>query len=156
MGINSVDYNDLWYYGHVDSLQLTWMQRDISSISKSIPIVTFNHIPFYSGGLSTWGYQDEEPGSTLISINGKKTFRHVVDNSIYVMNVFKNNFYPLALSGHYHASQQFNIEGVKTRFNQTGAVIGPSGLGNILLPSGFTVYSVGDGKIDTGKFIEIR
>ena len=156
MGINSVDYHDLWYYGHVDSLQLAWMKQDISSISKSMPVVTFNHIPFFSGGLSMWGYQDEEPGSTLLSINGEKIYRHVVDNSIDIMSVFKNNFFALALSGHYHASQQFMIEGVKTRFNQTGAIINPSGLGDIVLPSGFTVYSVENGKIDNGKFVEIR
>ena len=156
MGINSVDYHDLWYYGHIDSLQLAWMQRDITPVNKSTPIVTFNHIPFFSGGLSMWEYQEEEPGSTLLSKNGKKIFRHVVDNSIDVMDALKNNFYALALSGHYHASQQFIIEGVETRFNQTGAIINPSRLGSTVLPSGFTLYSVQDGKIDNGKFIEIR
>lgn len=156
MGINSVDYHDLWYYGHVDSVQLEWMKRDIASLNKSTPVVTFNHIPFFSGGLSMWGYNDEEPGSTLISIGGVKIFRHVVANTDDVMNVFKNNFYTLALAGHYHAAQQFTIENIKTRFHQTGAIVGPSGIANVILPSGFTVYTVENGKIDTGKFVEIK
>lgn len=157
VGVNSVDYNDLWYYGFVDSVQLKWIEKDISSLQKSTPVVTFNHIPFYSGGLSMWGYQDEEPGSTLISINGQKYFRHVVSNADAVMSILKNNSYALALSGHYHASQQFTIEGVgKTRFHQTGAIVGPSRLGSTLLPSGFTVYTVENGKIDSGKFVELR
>jgi hypothetical protein len=73
IGLNSVDYNDLWYYGNIDSLQLDWIKRDVSGIDKSTPIVTFNHIPFFSGGLSLMEYSEEEPGSFLISINGKKT-----------------------------------------------------------------------------------
>jgi predicted MPP superfamily phosphohydrolase len=156
IGINSVDYHELWYYGHVDSVQLSWMEHDVASLSKTMPIVTFNHIPFFSGGLSMWGFQDGEPGSTLLTIDGNKIFRHVVDNTDKVLNVLRNNFYPLALSGHYHSAQQFTIENIKTRFNQTGALIGPSEVANISLPSGFTVYSVENGKIDNGKFIEVR
>jgi predicted MPP superfamily phosphohydrolase len=157
VGVNSVDYHDLWYYGVVDSVQLKWIEKDISSLQKSAPVVTFNHIPFYSGGLSMWGYQDEEPGSTLILINGQKYFRHVVNNADAVMSILKNTSYTLALSGHYHASQQFTIEGFgKTRFHQTGAIVGPSRLGSINLPSGFTVYAVENGKIDNGKFIDLH
>ena len=157
IGVNSVNYNDLWYYGNVDSVQLKWIEKDVSILKPSTPVVTFNHIPFYSGGLSTWGYQDEEPGSTLITINGKKHFRHIVSNADAVMSILKNSTYSLALSGHFHASQQFTIEGVgKTRFHQTGAIIGPSRLGSTILPSGFTIYSVDNGKIDNGKFVELR
>jgi predicted MPP superfamily phosphohydrolase len=156
VGVNSVDYNDLWYYGFVDTVQLKWIEKDISTLQKSTPIVTFNHIPFYTGGLSMWGYQDEEPGSTLILINGQKYFRHVVNNADAAMSILKNTSYTLALSGHYHASQQFTIEGVgKTRFHQTGAIVGPSRLGSFVLPSGFTVYSAENGKIDNGKFIDL-
>ena len=134
VGINSVDYNDLWYYGYVDSVQLKWIEKDVSFINTLTPVVTFNHIPFYSGGLSMWTFQEEEPGSTLISINGKKYFRHVVSNADEVMNKLKNNVYTLALAGHYHASQQFTIDGVgqNTRFHQTGAIVGPSRLGSIV------------------------
>lgn len=157
VGVNSVDYKDLWYYGFVDSVQLKWIEKDVSALQSTTPVVTFNHIPFYSGGLSMWGYQEEEPGSTLITINGIKYFRHVVSNADDVMNILKNTNYTLALSGHFHASQQFTIEGVgKTRFHQTGAIVGPSRLGSTILPSGFTVYTVENGKIDNGKFINLR
>jgi predicted MPP superfamily phosphohydrolase len=158
IGINSVDFLDLWYYGHVDSLQLQWLSKDISLLKKSTPIVTFNHIPFYTGGISLWGFQESEPGSTLIDINGKKIFRHAVDNAPEVMKQLSNNAYPLALSGHYHASQQFTFDSSKqkTRFHQTGALVGHGKMSDMTMPSGFTLYTVVNGIINNGEFIELK
>ena len=48
VGLNTVDIDGEWYYGHVDSLQLEWLARDIAAIPKDMPVVTFDHIPFYS------------------------------------------------------------------------------------------------------------
>ncbi|HTE31723.1 MAG TPA: metallophosphoesterase, partial [Chryseolinea sp.] len=67
IGLNSVDYHDLWYYGHIDSLQMAWIKKDVSTVSKTKPIITFNHIPFFSGGMGMAEYTDGEPGSTLIT-----------------------------------------------------------------------------------------
>lgn len=158
VGLNSVDYYDLWYYGHVDSTQLTWLSKDISTLSKESPIVTFNHIPLYSGGISLDGFHEEEPGSTLININGKKYYRHIVSNANEVITVLKNNSYLLALGGHHHFAQQFTYEslGQKTRFHQTAAIIGPTKGGDVVMPSGITLYTVENGKINDGKFIPIR
>ncbi len=158
VGLNSVDYYDLWYYGHVDSTQLKWLANDISSLNKEAPIVTFNHIPLYSGGISLDGFHEEEPGSTLITINGKKYYRHIVSNANEVITALKNKSYPLALGGHHHFSQQFTYDalGQKTRFHQTAAVIGPSKGGDLSMPSGVTLYTVENGKINDGKFIPIR
>ena len=157
IGINSVDYHDLWYYGHLDSTQLSWLSKDIASLTKDSPIVTFNHIPFYSGGTSLDEFQEGEPGSTLITINGKKYYRHVVSNANEVITRMKNNSYPLALAGHHHFSQQFAYDalGQKTRFHQTAAVIAPSGGGDQTMPSGITLYTVENGKINDGQFIPI-
>jgi hypothetical protein len=47
------------------------------------------------------------------------------------------------------------MEGVQTRFEQTGAVIGPSGEGIFTFPSGVTVYRVKGGKIDQGTFVKL-
>lgn len=156
IGLNSVDYHDLWYYGHVDSVQLKWLAKDISLSRKIAPIVTFNHIPFFSGGISLWGFQEGEPGSTLIEIDGKKYFRHIVSNASEIMDCLKNNLYSLALSGHYHAEQKFSFYGKNTRFNQTGALAGDGKMSGMTMPSGFTLYTVTNGIIDTGEFIPIR
>jgi Icc protein len=158
MGLNSVDYHGLWYYGHIDSLQLDWMKRDVSALDKSIPIITFNHIPFFSGGLSMMEYSDEEPGSFLISINGKKHFRHVVTNAPAVMEILKDHNYPIALGGHNHFSQKFTFEAVgqNTEFHQTGAIVGPTSDGGYTMPSGFVLYTVTGGKITDRKFIILK
>lgn len=158
VGLNSVDYHDLWYYGHIDSAQLAWLSKDVSNLSKENPIVTFNHIPLYSGGISLDGFHEEEPGSTLITINGRKYYRHIVSNANDVISKLKNNSYPLALGGHHHFSQQFTYDAVgpKTRFHQTAAIIAPSKGGDVVMPSGITWYTVENGKINDGKFIPIR
>jgi predicted MPP superfamily phosphohydrolase len=158
IGLNTVDYHDLWYYGHIDSLQLRWLDRDLQSVNRQTPVVTFNHIPFYTGGLSLWGYQDEEPGSSLIQINGKKTFRHVVDNAHDVITRLNQQVFPLALSGHYHFSQQFTFDSEiqKTRFYQAGAIVAPGNSGGFVMPSGITLYTVENGVIDNGKFVKLK
>jgi Icc-related predicted phosphoesterase len=158
MGLNSVDYHDLFYYGHIDSTQLEWMKKDVSKINKAMPIITFNHIPFYSGGMSMAEFSDEEPGSTLISISGKKHYRHVVTNASAVTEILKQHNYPVALGGHYHFSQKFTFdsEGQKTEFHQTGAVVGPTSEGSFTMPSGIILYTVTNGKITDRKFIALK
>jgi Icc protein len=158
IGLNSVDYEDLWYYGHIDSLQMEWLKKDIVNVPKTTPIVTFNHIPFYSGGHSMWEFEPEGNFSSIINVRGKKVFRHVVDNAMDVMALLNDYNFPMALSGHYHASQQFTIDGAKKKikFYQTGAVVGPSETGIIKMPSGVTLYTVENGKIDDGKFIVLK
>ena len=158
IGLNSVDYHDLWYYGNIDSVQLDWIKRDVSVIDKSIPIVTFNHIPFFSGGLSMMEYSEEEPGSFLISIDGKKQYRHVVTNAPAVLEILKDHNYPVALGGHYHYSQKFTFEanGQKTEFHQTAAIVGPASDGGYTMPSGFALYTVTNGKITDRKFIILK
>jgi Icc protein len=158
IGLNSVDYEDLWYYGHIDSLQMEWLKKDIVNVSKTTPIVTFNHIPFYSGGHSMWEFEPDGNFASIINVRGKKVFRHVVDNAMDVMALLDEYNFPMALSGHYHASQQFTIDGSKKKikFYQTGAVVGPSTTGIIKMPSGVTLYTVENGKIDDGKFIVLK
>jgi predicted MPP superfamily phosphohydrolase len=156
IGLNSVDYDDLWYYGHVDSVQLQWLEKDIKLSRRMTPVVTFSHIPFFTAGLSLWGYQDGEPGSTLINLDHKKQFRHVVDNAGTIMDYMKNNVFPLALSGHFHAEQKLSFYGKPTRFNQAAALVGNGTMSGMTLPSGFTLYTVTNGIINEGEFIPLR
>lgn len=155
IGLNSLQFEDLWYYGNIDSVQLEWLKKDVSTIPNTMPVITFQHVPFFSGGLSLQPYEEDGPGRVLEREKGILKFRHIVSNAQEVLAILKNNNYPLALAGHYHAQQKFSLEGFPLRFEQTGAVIGPSEAGIIKMPSGVTVYNVKDGKIDEGHFIRL-
>ena len=48
VGLNTVDIDDQHYYGHVDSLQLAWLERDLALVPAAMPVVTFDHIPFFT------------------------------------------------------------------------------------------------------------
>ncbi len=155
IGLNSLEFDDLWYYGHIDSTQLEWLKRDLTKVPLSTPIVTFQHVPFFSGGLSIAPYEADGPGRTLENEKGTAQFRHVVSNALEVLAILKGHNFPLALAGHYHYEQKFALQGLNTRFEQTGAVIAPSSIGPITMPSGVTLYTVTNGNIDEGKFIPL-
>ncbi|MBI1782722.1 MAG: metallophosphoesterase, partial [Sphingobacteriales bacterium] len=153
IALNSLEFEDLWYYGSIDSVQLEWLKKDIALLSPSTPVVTFQHVPFFTGGMSISPYEPDGPGRTLEKEKGVIKFRHIVTNAQDVLAILKDRNYPLALAGHYHYQQKFSLEGVQTRFEQTAAVIGPSEEGVIKMPSGITLYKVINGKIDEGIFI---
>ncbi len=155
IGLNSLEFEDLWYYGNIDSVQLEWLKKDIAAVSPSMPVVTFQHVPFFSGGLSLQPYEDDGPGRVIEREHGVIQYRHIVSNASKVLEILKDHNYPLALAGHYHSRQRFYVEGLTTRFEQTGAVIGPSEESGIKMPSGVMLYNVKDGKIDEGHFIPL-
>ncbi len=157
IGLNSVDYEDLWYFGHVDSTQVEWLKKDLATVPPTTPVITFNHIPLVSGGFSLTPFQESGPGRSVERENGILHYRHLVSNAQDVLAILNKHAYPLALSGHYHAAMKFTFEaeGQKTRFEQTAAVVGPSEDGNIKMLSGITVYHVKDGKIDDGIFMPL-
>jgi len=157
VGLDDVDYEDMWYYGHVDSLQVSWLKQDLAAVPAKMPVVTFKHIPFFSGGLSLTTFEETGPGRTLERENGVLQFRHVVSNAHEVLGLLQTHPYPLCLSGHYHARQKFIYEstGQNTRFEQTGAVVGNGGEGDIIMKSGVVLYKVKNGIIDEGKFLPL-
>ncbi|MEJ0101669.1 MAG: metallophosphoesterase [Bacteroidota bacterium] len=155
IGLNSLDFEDLWYYGKIDSVQIEWLKRDVELVSPQTPVITFQHVPFYSGGLSLQPFEENGPGRVIELEKGILQYRHIVSNAQEVLAILSNHNYPLALAGHYHYEQKFSMAGIKTRFEQTGAVIGPSEEGILKMPSGVMLYSVKDGKIDEGKFIPL-
>jgi hypothetical protein len=155
IGLNSVEFEDLWYYGRIDSIQLEWLKKDVATVSPSTPIITFQHIPFFSGGFSMMPFEEDGPGRSVVRERGVLQYRHIVSNAQDVFMIMKNHNYPLALAGHYHFQQNFFFEGLSTRFEQTAAVVGPTNEGNIQMPSGITVYHVREGKIDEGTFIHL-
>ena len=155
IGLNSLSFDDLYYYGHIDSTQLEWLKRDIAVLPLSMPIVTFQHVPFFSGVLSIPPFEDHGFDRTVEWEKGVLQYRHVVSNAQEVYSILSQHNYPLALAGHHHLQQKFTMEGVQTRFEQTAAVIGPSEESAFHHPSGVTVYHVVNGVIDEGHFIRL-
>jgi predicted MPP superfamily phosphohydrolase len=157
VGLNTVDIDDLWYYGHVDSLQLAWLERDLAHVPAGMPVVTFDHIPFISSFEALGGYRGDPPAPTLITVNGKTVFRHTVSNAPEVLAVLRKRRHVLALGGHIHAVEhlEFETNGLHTRFNQSSAIVGPTDVAGMRFPSGITLYTVRDGEIDAGRFIPL-
>ena len=89
IGLNTVDIDDQHYYGHVDSLQLAWLERDLALVPPAMPVVTFDHIPFFTTFEALNGYDDKSVAPTFITINGKTSFRHTVQNAGAVLAVLR-------------------------------------------------------------------
>jgi hypothetical protein len=79
----------------------------------------------------------------------------VVSNAAAVMDLLKDRAYPLALGGHVHMREVLRYAGTATRFDQAGAVVGPSPAGGFSHPSGITVYRVRRGRISDGVFVPL-
>jgi hypothetical protein len=157
VGLNTVDIDDQWYYGHVDSLQLAWLERDLALVPKNTPIVTFDHIPFFSSFEGLSGYRDTPPAPTLITVRGKTVFRHTVSNAAEVIAVLRKHRFVLALGGHIHAVEHlsYEVDGQRTRYNQSSAIVAPSDVAGMRFRSGVTLYRVRRGEIDAGEFIPL-
>jgi Icc protein len=155
VGLDSVDFDDLWYYGHVDETQLEWLRQDLMVISEDTPVVVFTHIPFVTAGDSLSGYTDEPPAPTLIEVNGVTSFRHTVSNAGDALAVLRQRDLTLALAGHDHMREtlSYETEGVQTRFHNAASVRSDAEAAGLTLQSGITVYSIRDGRVDDGKFI---
>lgn len=155
VGLNTVDMDDLWYYGHVDSVQAEWLSRDLAAIPASMQVVTFNHIPFFTAVETVDGYRGDPPAPTTITVRGKTSFRHTVSNAGEIIARLKVHPYDLALGGHMHVRELLRFEGTPIRFYQAAAVVGPSDGGGFTFPSGVTVYQVRGGKVDEGRFLPL-
>jgi hypothetical protein len=153
VALNTVDVHDGWYYGHVDSLQLAWLERDLARLPPITPVVTFNHIPFYSTSELINGFEDQPPAPTLITVNGKTSFRHTVSNAGAVLSALAKQRHVMAIGGHVHMAERINYEGQGTRFVNGAAIVAPTKAGPQVYPSGFTVYTVKNRIIDGGRFV---
>ncbi|MFZ6014617.1 MAG: metallophosphoesterase [Bacteroidota bacterium] len=156
IALNDVDFDDLWYYGHVDSVQMQWLKQDLSLIAPATPVVTFHHMALYSPGLSLDPFEEHGAARSVEIEKGKLQYRHLVSNAMDVMMLMQNNNYVLSLAGHFHMRQvcRFEVKGRSTRFEQAACVIEGYPLGAFQVPAGITVYHVKNGVIDEGRFIE--
>jgi hypothetical protein len=57
-----------------------------------------------------------------------------------------------------HATERIEYEmaGIKTRFNQVSAVVSPTASAGARSVSGVTLYRVKNGQIDKGRFIPLQ
>jgi N-acetylated-alpha-linked acidic dipeptidase len=106
IGPNSVDISGTSYYGHVDSVQLAWLARDLAHVSPNTPVVTFEHIPMLSAMNEFDGYDDGPRAPTLITVNGKTSFRHMVSNAGDVLAVLRTRKHVLAIGAHSHVGER--------------------------------------------------
>jgi Icc protein len=157
VGLNTISADDSAYYGDVDSLQMEWLKRDISHVPATMPIVTFNHIPMFSSWTTLVGYDEDPLVATLAKVNGKKQFRHTVGNVFDVLEVMRGHHYILALGSHMHAPEHvsFVSDGVQLRSDVSAAIVGGQEVGAVIIPSGFTVYTVRNGEVDAGRFVRL-
>jgi predicted MPP superfamily phosphohydrolase len=155
VGLNTVDIDDQWYYGHVDARQLEWLARDLAVIPSTMPVVTFDHIPFFSAMETVNGYNDGPPAPSVITVNGKSAFRHTVSNARDVIAAIGTARLPLALAGHVHVRESLRYAGIPTRFEQAAAIVGGAGSGVLPFPSGVSLYTVRAGVIDSARFVPL-
>ncbi len=158
LGLDSVDVDDMWYYGHVDAAQLEWVRRDLRASPADAPVVTFNHIPFVSAADTIAGYTEDPPAPTLIRINGKAQYRHLVSNTADLLTALAPHRLEIALAGHLHIRESLSYESASglLRFHQAGAVVGPSRTAWGVMPSGVTMYQVRGGRVDNGTFLPLK
>ena len=158
LGLDNVDYSDLWYHGHVDDLQLEWMTADVAALPPDMPLVIFSHIPFVSGAESRGGYKEAGAAPSIIEIDGQPHFRHTVYNHQDVLGPIQDRL-EVTLQGHIHIREvlKYQTEGGEQRLITTAAVRGPpSGSGPDYGPvSGITLHRVLDGRVDDGTFLPL-
>jgi len=80
-----------------------------------------------------------------------------VANAGDVLAVLRTRQHVLALGGHVHGTEhiEYEIAGVKTRFNQIAAVIAPPRGAGLQFISGVALYHVKNGVIDAGQFVPL-
>ena len=157
VGLNTADHDDLWYYGHVDSLQMKWLERDLAVLPPGMPVVTFNHIPFASAVHDLDGFEEAGPAPTLIRVRGTPRYRHVVSNADSVIQAIGHRRLAIALGGHMHRRESLAlpVDGGTIRFHQAAAVVAPAEAAGIPTPSGITLYRVRNGVVDDGTFVPL-
>ncbi len=158
VALNTVNVHEgTWYHGGVDSVQLAWLRRDLERVPAGMPVVTYDHIPFYTTVEVLNGYTDQPPAPTLITIGGRATYRHTVENATEVLAALRERNHVLALGGHVHVREliRFEVEGVSVRFEQSAATVATTEAAGRRFTSGVTLYTVRDGVIDAGRFVPL-
>ncbi len=158
LGLDTVDYDDLRYHGHVDSLQVEWIGADVAALPPEMPVVIFNHIPLIGAGEIRSGLVEDGAAPSIIRIDGRAYFRHSVYNHQAVLGPLQGRL-ELALQGHIHIREvlKYRTQIGEQRLITAAAVVGPApGRSNPYGPlSGITLHRVVDGRVDDGTFLPL-
>ncbi len=158
LGLDTVDWADMWYHGHVDSLQLEWIGRDVAATPPDMPLVTFAHIPFFGGGEARSGLRTTGLAPSIIEIDGRPVYRHSVYNHQEVLGPIQDRL-AVSLQGHIHMREVLSYRtqvGVQ-RLITAAAVVGPQpgGASDYGSLSGITLHRVVGGTVDDGTFVPL-
>jgi predicted phosphodiesterase len=158
LGIDTVDYDDLRYHGHVDSLQVEWIGADVAALPPEMPVVIFTHIPFIGAGEVRSGLVEDGAAPSIIRIDGRAHFRHSVYNHEAVLGPLQGRL-DVALQGHIHIREvlKYQTQIGEQRLITAAAVVGPElGGADAYGPlSGITLHRVVDGRVDDGTFLAL-
>ncbi|MGM0528862.1 MAG: metallophosphoesterase family protein [Bacteroidota bacterium] len=129
------------YYGHVDSLQMSWLTEDLAKVDAETPIAVSVHIPFITVQTQL------VYGPTIANNEGL-----VITNAREVLALFDDYNLKLVLQGHLHFLEDIYVSG--THFITGGAVSaswwnGPRGD----LEEGFLVVHV-DGETFDWEYVD--
>ncbi len=120
-----------FYRGCIDSIQLEWIQGELSKTPKNMPVVICSHIP-----LRTTFIQVLETPTTPLPA------KLVVTNANEVLELFRGHRLIAVLQGHLHVDEQIRWNGLD--FIMGGAVCGSWWKGgNLGTAPGFGVIELG-------------
>lgn len=158
LGLNTVDYQDQWYNGHVDSLQVAWIAGEMERAPVGERVLTFGHIPFVSSSETRGGFKTDGVAPSTITVDGVEHFRHNVRNHAEVLEHIGPRL-EMALAGHIHLREvlSYQTQSGVVRLQTSAAVVGPSpgGASPFGPLSGVTLYRVRDGQVDDGTFLAL-
>jgi 3',5'-cyclic AMP phosphodiesterase CpdA len=109
--LNSIKASNNRYIGHIDSIQVKWIESELTLTDTATPIVIVSHIPFITA------YKQKYEGATLPNDSSL-----VVANSKQVLNLFGKHNLRLVLQGHLHIKEAILIDEVY--FITAGAISG--------------------------------
>jgi Icc protein len=99
------------YHGWISEEQREWLKEQLSSISRTTPIVLVLHIPLVTA------FWSATKGATLEAKPNR-----VVVNNVEVLELFSEHNLMLVLQGHLHVSEYLRL--ANTTFITGGAVCG--------------------------------
>ncbi|MBN1558757.1 metallophosphoesterase, partial [candidate division KSB1 bacterium] len=99
------------YFGHVDSLQLAWLENDLRAVGPATPIVVCTHIPLVTA------YGQFRHGATYGLGRGE-----IIINAAEVLSRFANHHIKLVLQGHHHIVEHIHFR--DAHYISGGAVCG--------------------------------
>ncbi len=105
------------YQGMVSPEQLDWLKKDLSAVSKDMPIVMVTHMPLLSA------FYNVSEGATSSAPPNR-----VVVNNCEVLKILENHNLILVLQGHLHVNEMIRWRG--TTFITGGAICGKWWRGN--------------------------